>query len=75
MIDNAIGVKIYNEEEQIENSPRFRNNASPRKVLQLPNANNINITTDIGANSLHCISADDKALFLSLIRSNILFIL
>ena len=43
MIDNAIGVKIYNEEEQIENSPRFRNNASPRKVLQSTNANNINI--------------------------------
>lgn len=43
MMDSAMGVKIYNEEEQIENSPRFRHNTSPRKILQSPNTNNINI--------------------------------
>ena len=43
MMDSAMGVKIYNEEEQIENSPRFRHNTSPRKIFQSPNTNNINI--------------------------------
>ena len=35
MMDSAMGVKIYSEEEQIENSPRFRHNTSPRKNITI----------------------------------------